>query len=322
MLHNFFALAAGAPPPVADQPVQAILYGRVSTDKQDMDRQSRMFTEYCARQNLVPLCEPICDFDTSGSIPFAERQGGKLVLKTIAELSTLNCQAEVRPQPSTVLITTEQDRVGRDTLDIIQTIRHIWNAGITPHFIAQGGALPRTPDNEFKMELQASFAQLERNRIRGRIQSKMTGKRAAGELCGQLPYGFDVEYRYQDNCVQRHAGHALTRFEREAQERLHGRVLSQKLLPNAEEHKWLRQMHAFRQAGWGYHSIAKYLNAHGVPTKRAGETMKLRCRENSGRDAVTTRPSSGQWNCGQVKNVLESLTARQILTAGPDLHQN
>ncbi len=355
MNQNFFAMAAGAAQPAPDQPVQAILYGRVSTDKQDMDRQTRMFTEYCGRLHLVPLCAPICDLDTSGSIPFAQRDGGRLVLD---EITRLVANGHNGGPTQVVFITTEQDRVGRDTLDSIQTVRKIWEAGIVPHFIAQGGALPRTPDNEFKMELQASFAQLERNRIRGRIRTKMAGKRAAGELCGQLSYGFNVQYRYQDGTTSLHTDHALTRAERAAQERIHGDIIEQTLSPNAQERKWLRQMHAFRQAGWGYHSIAKYLNAHRVPTKRGGETMKLRakagsipspaeafpspagageggrrpdegcwgetksCGEGRGEKptnpATSTRPSSGQWNCGQIKNVLESLTAREILAGGSD----
>ena len=127
-----------------------ILYGRVSTDHQDVQRQERMFADYCQRNALQPVLA-LLDEDTSGSIPFRERtQGGRL----FRELGT--CRA---------LVTTEQDRIGRDTLDIIATIRALWQLGAVPHFIAEGGALPRSPENELRMEIKASVAQYERNKI-------------------------------------------------------------------------------------------------------------------------------------------------------------
>ena len=67
-------------------------------------------------------------------------------------------------------ITSKQDRIGRDTLDIIATVRAIWELGITPHFTCEGGAFPRTPQNELLMEIKASVAQYERNMIRDRVR--------------------------------------------------------------------------------------------------------------------------------------------------------
>ena len=52
-----------------------ILYGRVSTDIQDMQRQERMFVDYCNRNALQPVLT-LLDEDTSGSIPFREREHG------------------------------------------------------------------------------------------------------------------------------------------------------------------------------------------------------------------------------------------------------
>jgi len=42
------------------------LYGRVSTDNQDLQRQERMFTNYCHRNSLHPVLT-LLDEDTSGS---------------------------------------------------------------------------------------------------------------------------------------------------------------------------------------------------------------------------------------------------------------
>src|SRR5262245_52105729 len=227
-----------------------ILYGRVSTDKQDMQRQERMFADYCHRNALQPVLT-LLDEDTSGSVPFREReQGGRL----LAEISQ-------RGKSSLAIVTTEQDRIGRDTLDIIATIRAIWQLGAVPHFTAEGGALPRSPENELRMEIKASVAQYERNKIRQRIRSKLDGKRANGELCGTLSYGWNVRYWFTDGYEQLQTTHALrVREELEPLITKHGSLVSQLLEPNPIEQEWLLAMHQWRQAGWSYHRIAAELN--------------------------------------------------------------
>jgi DNA invertase Pin-like site-specific DNA recombinase len=264
-----------------------ILYGRVSTDKQDMQRQERMFVDYCQRNQLHPVLT-LLDEDTSGSIPFAVRQNGGRLLAEIHEW-----KSEV------VVVTTEQDRIGRDTLDIITTIRAIWQLGSVPHFIAEGGALARTPENELRMEIKASVAQYERNKIRQRIQTKLDGKRAHGELCGTLSYGWNVRYRFADGHELIVTSQALrARDELDPLLARHGALHSQILEPNPVEQGWLLAMHHWRQAGWSYHRIAVELNHRNIPTKTgAGRPIMHR---------GTGRLSCGRWQCGNVHKVLNS----------------
>ena len=73
-----------------------ILYGRVSTDKQDMQRQERMFADYCQRNALNPVLT-LLDEDTSGSIPFRERTPAGRLFRELG-----SCR---------VVVTTEQDRI-------------------------------------------------------------------------------------------------------------------------------------------------------------------------------------------------------------------
>lgn len=236
-----------------------IEYGRVSTDRQDMQRQERMFADYCHRNALHPVLT-LLDEDTSGSIPFREREHGGRLLAEITQ--------RVSPRTNLAIVTTEQDRIGRDTLDIIATIRAIWQLGAVPHFIAEGGALPRTPENELRMEIKASVAQYERNKIRQRIQSKLDGKRANGELCGTLGYGWNVRYRFTDGHELLLTSHALrAREELDPLVAKHGLLVSQLLEPNPTEQEWLSQMYRWRQTGWSYHRIAAELNRLKVPTK-------------------------------------------------------
>jgi putative DNA-invertase from lambdoid prophage Rac len=281
-----------------------ILYGRVSTDKQDMQRQERMFADYCHRNALQPVLT-LLDEDTSGSIPFREREnGGRLFseINTHASPSTF----DLRLSTGLAIVTTEQDRIGRDTLDIIATIRAIWQLGAVPHFIAEGGALPRSPENELRMEIKASVAQYERNKIRQRIQSKLDGKRANGELCGTLSYGWNVRYHFTDGHELLLTSHALrTREELDPLVAKHGPLLSQILEPNPVELEWLLAMYRWRQAGWGYHRIANELNRLIVPTKTgAGNVITYK---------GVKRLSCGRWQCGSVQNVLKSRTFRDWL---------
>lgn len=268
-----------------------ILYGRVSTNKQDMQRQERMFVDYCQRGALNSVLT-LLDEDTSGSIPFQERaQGGRL----FRELGS--CR---------VVVTTEQDRIGRDTLDIIGTIRALWQLCAIPHFTAEGGPLPRTPENELRMEIKASVAQYERNKIRQRIQTKLDGKRAHGELCGTLSYGWNVRYRFTDGHELLATSQALRAYEElDPLIARHGALLSQLLEPNPTEQQWLGQMHLWRQANWSYSRIATELNRLHVPTKTGpGNVISYK---------GVKRLSRGRWQCGNVQKVLNSRSTQDWL---------
>lgn len=276
--------------------IDCILYGRVSTDKQDMQRQERMFADYCHRNTLNPVLT-LLDEDTSGSVPFNHRESGGQLLPEIRTRI---------PAGKIEVVTTEQDRIGRDTLDIIATIRAIWQLGAVPHFIAEGGALPRSPENELRMEIKASVAQYERNKIRQRIQTKLDGKRAHNELCGTLGYGWNVRYRFTDGHELLVTSHALRAHEElEPLIAKHGEMLSQVLESNLYEQQWLLQMHHWRQAGWSYHRIAAELNSRSVSTKTgAGRVIQYK---------GSKRLSLGRWQCGNVQKVLNSRTTQDLL---------
>jgi len=261
----------------------AIVYARVSTDDQDTLRQDRMLTEYCEREGLHILTR-LEDPDTSGSIPFCDREGGGQLMTIVTEAHrerlALGPVHEDAP-PLLHIVTTEHDRVGRDLIDTVGTIRAFWMAHALPHFTAEGGPFARTPVNELILGTRASTAQFERDIIRQRIRSKMKGKRQAGELCGTIPFGWD----------------ALTTAERTAKG-----VVVRKLVDNPIEQRWLREMARLRAEGRSYHFIAKVLNEVGVRPKRAGQV-------------INGRIASEHWQPGNVANVLSSAYSRQFLTA-------
>jgi DNA invertase Pin-like site-specific DNA recombinase len=254
----------------------AILYRRVSTDHQDnsLELQEHINTQYCQRLALDMLAQPYQDDDTSGSIWFNQRTGGSALL---ARLQFGDIQH---------LITAKQDRLGRDTLDTIATIRTIWELGIIPHFPAEGGAFPRTPQNELLFEIKASVAQYERNLIRERTRGVLRRKFDLGQLTGNVPFGFDCLYTFA-NGDTRLSARALPRSQ------LPGKPLSKQLLPNYPEQATLHQMKAWRDQGWKLEQIAAELNGRGTLTK-------LGCR----------------WQAGNVASVLQSRhTARVLQTS-------
>jgi DNA invertase Pin-like site-specific DNA recombinase len=93
-----------------------VYYVRVSTVDQKTDRQRINEKEF----DLV--VEDKC----SGSIPFFEREGGKKI-KQLLDKKII-----------TSLSVWTIDRLGRDILDILNSIQYLSERGIRIHFIQQG----------------------------------------------------------------------------------------------------------------------------------------------------------------------------------------
>jgi putative DNA-invertase from lambdoid prophage Rac len=253
----------------------AALYRRVSTDHQDnsLAVQETLNAEYCKRLAFASLPDAYEDPDTSGSIPFVERTGGKALL---ARLQFGDVQH---------LVTAKQDRLGRDTLDTIATIRRIWDLGITPHFTGEGGAFPRTPQNELLFEIKASVAQYERNLIRDRTCTVLRHKFNRGELTGKVPFGYDCRYTFADG-----SEFVSSRALSPAELARHGSVTAKRLVDNPTEQFAIRQMRLWRDAGWTLERIARHLNS-------IGQRPKL----------------GGLWQAGNVDSVLKSRHTARIL---------
>jgi len=128
-----------------------ILYVRVSSLDQNMDRQKVNESEY----NYV--IEDRC----SGAIPFFDRQGGKEIVKLINKKAIHS------------LTVISIDRMGRNLKDILQTIEFFTAKRIPIHFISQGLTTLDSQGNEntvctLMIGILASVAQMERSQIRER----------------------------------------------------------------------------------------------------------------------------------------------------------
>src|SRR5262249_36102071 len=124
----------------------------------------------------------ILDDDVSGGIPFAQRPGGAKVLRQFSNGHSQH------------LIVPTIDRLGRNALDVQNTIETIHQLGGTVHILNLGGSNfnTRSPVSGLIIAVLAWAAEMELGRIRERVRSGIEQKRKNGELCGNISYGWDA----------------------------------------------------------------------------------------------------------------------------------
>ena len=92
---------------------------------------------------------------------------------------------------SPTIIVTKVDRLGRDTVDVSQTVSLFESMGARIVFL-DINVDTRTAMGRAFMQIAAVFAELERARIRERIQTTLDLKRSQNLVIGTVPYGWDA----------------------------------------------------------------------------------------------------------------------------------
>lgn len=140
--------------------MKAFAYLRVSTDRQEVEAQRSQVRAFAAYKGYE-LLEIPDEIDVSGSVPFAKRPVGAVILSRLAECD--------------VIIFPKVDRGFRDTVDAMLTVADLRAAGKDIHFLDM--ALDTTtPAGELCFTMMAAFAAFERRRIGERIREKMAEK--------------------------------------------------------------------------------------------------------------------------------------------------
>ena len=255
----------------------SVLYGRVSTGLQTTSPQEARCKEYLIYKHL-PLDAEFYDEDVSGSIAIWDRPNGRKLRERLKAGGVKH------------LVVAKLDRLGRKATDLLKTVEMLDEMKIVLHIVDLGGDSLSTQGAAGRLMLTvlAGMAEYERELIRDRITKHLDAKRDRDELCGTEPFGFTAVATGEVTPK----GKAIKRLE-----------------PNPEEQKWIAFMAAQYQSGFGYHTIAKQLNAAGVPTKRRGEILNLLHGGHS-KAAVEERFTTGRWQSGNVARVLKSKTAR------------
>ena len=145
-----------------------ILYTRVSTLIQNSDRQLKS----------QKYCDLVIEDKCSGTIPFKEREGGKKIFKLLEnnEITSLSVH--------------QIDRLGRNLIDILNTITYFNNKGVCINFIQQGLKTLNEDGKENSISkmiisILGVVSEMERNLIRERQLEGIAIAKAKGVYQGR-----------------------------------------------------------------------------------------------------------------------------------------
>jgi DNA invertase Pin-like site-specific DNA recombinase len=276
MTHHQAKTDATAPP------ARGYGYVRVSTNKQDcgMEVQTEGISRACQYILNAGIDDTFTDPDTSGSTPFTQREGAQRLLARI--------QADLAEGCAPTICCAKVDRLGRDTVDVSNTATLFDQLGIRL-VLLDINVDTRTAMGRAFMQIAAVFAELERARIRERIQTTLDLKRSQGLVTGTVPYGWDGR---PTGAVGKN-----------------GKPIRE-LVPNEAEQQVILDMARMRAGGASWSGIATLLNQNHVPTKRQGESLNM--RQIGGGNGVSR--ASGLWEAGNVQGVLTNKTTTAFLS--------
>lgn len=167
--------------------MKALGYLRVSTEEQateglSLDAQAERIRAYCTASGLK-LVELFRDEGISAANPLASRPAGSRLL---AALDVGDAQA---------VVAVKLDRLFRDAIDCLATVRS-WNErGIALHLLDLGGSAFNSASalGRFFLTVMAGAAEMERNLISERTRAALAYKRSKGEWLGAVPFGYRLE---------------------------------------------------------------------------------------------------------------------------------
>ncbi|MFP3433574.1 recombinase family protein [Paraburkholderia sp. SIMBA_061] len=159
---------------------RTFLYARVSTAEQTTDNQ---LLEAQA-EGFVIQPRHILRETISGSIPAADRPGFGRLLDKLDEGDTL--------------IVTKLDRLGRNTGDVLATVKRLATLGVHVHCLALKGGDLTSASGRLHMTVLAAVAQFERDLLIERTHAGLARAKSEGKKLGRratLTEGQKIEIR-------------------------------------------------------------------------------------------------------------------------------
>ncbi|WP_323169486.1 recombinase family protein [Pantoea agglomerans] len=144
-------------------------YCRVSTLEQNTENQRREIE--AAGFTIKP--QRLIEEQISGSVAASERPGFMRLLD--------------RMKSGDVLIVTKLDRLGRNAIDIRQTVELLSASEIRVHCLALGGVDLTSPAGKMTMQVISAVAEFERDLLVERTHAGLTRAKAAGKRFGRPP---------------------------------------------------------------------------------------------------------------------------------------
>lgn len=148
---------------------RVFLYSRVST--QDQHTANQVQEVAAAGFKIEP--HRIIEEKVSGSTWAGQRAGFAKLLE--------------RMEAGDILVVTKMDRLGRDMIDLMQTVQQLERRGIKVHCLALGGVDLTSAAGKMTMGVLAAVAQFERDQLIERTQAGLARAKAEGVTLGRPP---------------------------------------------------------------------------------------------------------------------------------------
>lgn len=143
-------------------------YGRVSTGQQTAENQ-RLELDQAGYQ-----IEPdfwFADEGVSGKVSASQRPAFKRMLGQIRKGETL--------------VVSKLDRLGRDAIDVLQTVRHLSDKGVKVIVLQLGNTNLTSPAGKLLLSMLAAVAEMERDLLVERTQAGLARAKAEGKKLGR-----------------------------------------------------------------------------------------------------------------------------------------
>lgn len=153
---------------------RVFMYSRVSTVDQHTENQ----VQEVQAAGFAVEPQRVIEEVVSGSTCASERKGfGKLL---------------ERMEKGDVLVVTKLDRLGRNAIDVQQTVQMLEAKGVRVHCLALGGVDLTSAAGKMTMGVLAAVAEFERDLLIERTQAGLERAKAAGKVLGR-PVAVDKE---------------------------------------------------------------------------------------------------------------------------------
>ena len=150
-----------------------LAYYRVSTDKQDYNSQKLGVLDYCDKNGLT-IEKEVVDDGVSGCIKAKDRNLNKIIKNG---------------NKGDWLIVSELSRLGRSTIDVLETCRIFGKKGINVYLVKQSIKLDESPMGKMILAILSAFAEMERDLMIQRSKEGIERARQQGKHLGR-PFGF------------------------------------------------------------------------------------------------------------------------------------
>ncbi len=148
--------------------MKTIAYIRVSTDKQDLDKQRHLLLEYAQQKQWV--IQEFIDAEVSASRDTKERKIDELRSKL---------------QKGDILLVAELSRLGRNMLETLNIINELGESGINIIFVRQPELSTAGSHTKLLLAIYSYFAEAEREYISMRTKQGLAAAKAKGKLLGR-----------------------------------------------------------------------------------------------------------------------------------------